>query len=58
MSELINMTKEQLDDTVKNMLGGIVDSAVAKALEALNKGKEHQQVEEPPLEKLGEIVRG
>lgn len=54
MSE--QMTKEQLDETVKGMLGGLVETAVAKALEGFKDS--NTKAEEPPLTKFGEIVRG
>lgn len=53
MSELIS--KEMLDGTVKEMLGGLVETAVTKALETIN--NKNDKTEEPPLAKFGEIVR-
>jgi HK97 family phage major capsid protein len=53
MSELLRITKEQLDDTVKGMLRTIVDEALTKALETTKKNTE----EEPPLVRFGSIIR-
>lgn len=47
------VTKEQLDEQLKSMLGGLVDEAVSKALG----NKEKRDDNEPPVEKMGEIIR-
>lgn len=48
----LTLTKEQIDERIKESLGGLIDEAVAKALKATEK-----KSDEPPLERFGEIVR-
>lgn len=55
-NELLQLTKADLDAAIQSSLGGLVDAAVAKALEGINKGKE-TETQEPPLAKFGEVIK-
>ena len=55
-NELLQLTKADLDAAIQSSLGGLVDAAVAKALESINKGK-GSDVVDPPLAKFGEVIK-